>query len=158
MDELMQVQQLTFTYPQQTIPALQNIQLTIRPGDFLALVGATGSGKTTLLKQLKRELIPAGTSQGQVWYAGQAVQTLDQAISAQQIGFVAQNPQTQPIMATVMEELTFPLENLGYSSDVINNRVAELANFLGLDQLLTRAIKTLSGGRCNWSIWPRSWP
>lgn len=147
MDELMQVKQLTFTYPQQTIPALQNIQLTVRPGDFLALVGATGSGKTTLLKQLKRELIPAGTTQGQVWYAGQAVQTLDQATSAQQIGFVAQNPQTQPIMATVMEELTFPLENLGYSSDVINNRVAELANFLGLDQLLTRAIKTLSGGQ-----------
>ena len=147
MAELIEVKNLTFTYPEQENPALTDIHLTLNSGDFLTLVGATGSGKTTLLKQLKRELIPAGTIGGQVQYLGQSVAQLDSVVSAQQIGFVAQDPQTQPIMATVMEELTFPLENLGYSSEVINNRVAELANFLGLDKLLTRAIKSLSGGQ-----------
>lgn len=147
MDELMQIRGLTFTYPDETIPALQNIALTLHSGDFLTLVGATGSGKTTLLKQLKRELIPAGTSEGEVTYQQQSITSLDQEVSAQKIGFVAQNPQTQPIMATVMEELTFSLENLGFSSDVISSRVAELANFLGLDQLLSRSIKSLSGGQ-----------
>ena len=147
MCELMQVTSLSFTYPQSTHPALHHVSLSIQRGDFVTLVGATGSGKTTLLKQFKRELTPAGTVTGQVTFQGEPIATLNSTVSAQKIGFVAQNPQTQPIMATVIEELTFPLENLGYSNEQMNSRVAELANFLGLDQLLTRPIKTLSGGQ-----------
>lgn len=143
----MNIENLTFTYPDQTVAALQDINLTINQGDFITLVGATGSGKTTLLRQLKRELMPAGELTGTVRFAGQEMAQLAQLTSAQKIGFVAQNPQTQPIMATVIEELTFPLENLGYSSTLINSRVAELANFLGLDRLLQAPIKTLSGGQ-----------
>lgn len=143
----MNIEHLTFTYPDQTVAALQDVNLTINQGDFITLVGATGSGKTTLLRQLKRELMPAGELTGMVRFAGQEMAQLAQLTSAQKIGFVAQNPQTQPIMATVIEELTFPLENLGYSSTLINSRVAELANFLGLDRLLQAPIKTLSGGQ-----------
>lgn len=147
MGKLISIRDFTFTYPDQASPALDGIQLDVQTGDFLILVGATGSGKTTLLRQLKRELVPAGTATGDVEFAGQPIDQLDHSISAQRIGFVAQNPQTQPIMATVIEELTFPLENLGYSSTEINSRVAELANFLGLDRLLQEQIKNLSGGQ-----------
>ncbi|CAJ1228203.1 putative ABC transporter ATP-binding protein [Levilactobacillus zymae] len=147
MGELIRMENFSFTYPQQKKMALQQVDLRIATGDFITLVGATGSGKTTLLKQFKRELVPAGEAHGTVTFQGEAIQDLALTTSAQKIGFVAQNPLTQPIMATVLEELTFPLENLGYSTTQINSRIAELANFLGLDQLLPRAIKTLSGGQ-----------
>ncbi|MFC6290720.1 ABC transporter ATP-binding protein [Levilactobacillus angrenensis] len=147
MRELIKSEHLTFTYAGQTTPTLTDISLQIHAGDFVTIVGATGSGKTTLLKQLKKELKPAGTQQGQVTYQGTPVADLTSDVSAQQLGYVAQDPQVQPIMATVIEELAFPLENLGYSAAAMNGRIAEVANFLGLNQLLHLPIEDLSGGQ-----------
>lgn len=147
MRELIKSEHLIFTYAGQTTPTLTDISLQIHAGDFVTVVGATGSGKTTLLKQLKKELKPAGTQQGQVTYQGTPVADLTSDVSAQQLGYVAQDPQVQPIMATVIEELAFPLENLGYSTAAMNGRIAEVANFLGLNQLLHLPIDDLSGGQ-----------
>lgn len=147
MRELMCVRNFSFTYADESELALSSINLTVQAGDFITLVGATGSGKTTLLRHLKKELEPAGNQEGMITFEGQPLHEVGSMTSAQKIGFVAQNPQIQPIMATVMEELAFPLENLGYSTEAINNRVAELANYLGLDQLLHASISSLSGGQ-----------
>ncbi|MGN1291932.1 MAG: ABC transporter ATP-binding protein, partial [Levilactobacillus brevis] len=147
MSELIEVTHLTFTYTGQAAPALKDVSLTIHAGEFITLVGATGSGKTTLLKQLKHELWPAGERTGGLTFRDTAIQALSPVESAQQIGYVAQDPQVQPIMATVMEELAFPLENLGYPTATINDRIAEIANYLDLNHLLQRAIETLSGGQ-----------
>ncbi len=143
----MQIDHLTFTYSGQAKPTLNDISLSIAPGAFVTIVGATGSGKTTLLKQLKPELRPAGESSGQVMFHGQLLTALSSDVSAQQLGYVAQDPQTQPIMATVIEELAFPLENLGFNSAAMTMRIAELSNFLGLDKLLHQSIDSLSGGQ-----------
>ncbi|TGD20372.1 ABC transporter ATP-binding protein [Levilactobacillus suantsaiihabitans] len=147
MRELIKSTHLTFTYAGQTVPTLTDISLDIHPGDFVTVVGATGSGKTTLLKQLKTELKPAGIQQGQVTYQGTPVADLTGDVSAQQLGYVAQDPQVQPIMATVIEELAFPLENLGYATAAMNGRIAEVANFLGLNSLLHTPVQDLSGGQ-----------
>lgn len=147
MRELIKSEHLTFTYAGQTTPTLTDVSLQIHAGDFVTVVGATGSGKTTLLKQLKKELKPAGIQQGRVTYQGTPVADLTSDVSAQQLGYVAQDPQVQPIMATVIEELAFPLENLGYSTAAMNGRIAEVANFLGLNQLLHLPIDDLSGGQ-----------
>jgi len=147
MSELIEVTHLTFTYTGQAAPALKDVSLTIHAGEFITLVGATGSGKTTLLKQLKHELWPAGERTGSLTFQDTAIQALSPVESAQQIGYVAQDPQVQPIMASVMEELAFPLENLGYPTATINDRIAEIANYLDLNHLLQRAIETLSGGQ-----------
>lgn len=147
MDQLIQIQDLTFTYPAQQQPVLKDINLTVNHGDFIVIAGDTGSGKTTLLNHLKKELIPAGEMTGDVLISGKPIKTLSQLDSAQTVGYVAQNPQTQPIMSTVIEELAFPLENVGCPSNEIERRIAELSNYLGLDQLLDRQISELSGGQ-----------
>ncbi|WP_125584060.1 ABC transporter ATP-binding protein [Levilactobacillus cerevisiae] len=147
MRELIDCAHLSFTYAGQTTPTLTDISLQIAAGDFVTIVGATGSGKTTLLKQLKTELKPAGEQSGQVTYEGTPVAELSSNVSAQQLGYVAQDPQVQPIMATVIEELAFPLENLGYSTAAMNGRIAEVSNFLGLNQFLHLPIQDLSGGQ-----------
>lgn len=53
--EVIQVDQLTFHYPESTVAALDNITLNIKPGDFVVLCGASGCGKTTLLRHLKKK-------------------------------------------------------------------------------------------------------
>jgi len=147
MRELINCSNLSFTYAGQTQPTLVDISLKIAAGEFVTIVGATGSGKTTLLKQLKTELKPAGEQRGDVLYQGTPVADLTSDVSAQQLGYVAQDPQVQPIMATVIEELAFPLENLGYSTAEMNSRIAEVSNFLGLNQFLHMPIQDLSGGQ-----------
>lgn len=147
MRELISCSNLSFTYAGQTQPMLVDISLKIAAGEFVTIVGATGSGKTTLLKQLKTELKPAGEQRGDVLYQGTPVAELTSNVSAQQLGYVAQDPQVQPIMATVIEELAFPLENLGYSTAEMNSRIAEVSNFLGLNQFLHMPIQDLSGGQ-----------
>ncbi|WP_334427300.1 MULTISPECIES: ABC transporter ATP-binding protein [unclassified Levilactobacillus] len=147
MGELIRIDQLNFHYPEQARPALAEVSLTIESGTFVTIVGATGSGKTTLLKLLKPELRPAGEQTGQVIFHDHSVQTLSRKASAQQLGYVTQDPQTQPIMATVIEELAFSLENVGVDAADMTMRIAELSNFLGLDKLLHRSIESLSGGQ-----------
>lgn len=147
MRELIKCEHVSFTYAGQTQPTLTDVTLQINAGDFVTVVGATGSGKTTLLRQLKKELRPAGELLGTVTYQGTPVADLSAVVSAQQLGYVAQDPQVQPIMATVLEELAFPLENLGVSTTEMNSRIAEISNFLGLNQLLHLPIQSLSGGQ-----------
>jgi len=147
MSELMSLKQLTFTYPATSRPALNDVDLSIASGDFVVIVGATGSGKTTLLRQLKPELIPAGKLTGTAQYQGRSIQTLSTTESAQAIGVVVQDPVVQPVMATVIEELAFSLENVGVSATSMPGRIAEIANFLGLDQILHTPLQKLSGGQ-----------
>lgn len=147
MGELVTVKHLTFSYPDQPTPILDDINLTVDPGDFIVISGDTGSGKTTLLNNFKKELMPQGTRTGTVIVAGNPIHEMAKLASAQTIGYVAQDPQAQPVMATVIEELAFPLENIGCPSSEIERRITELANFLGLDQNLNRQIHQLSGGQ-----------
>lgn len=147
MQKLATVTHLTFTYPDQSTPVLDDVNFTIDPGDFIVIAGNTGSGKTTLLNHLKKELMPKGARTGDVQIAETPVADMPKLVSAQTVGYVAQDPQTQPVMATVIEELAFPLENIGCPSNEIERRITELANFLGLDQNLDRQIHQLSGGQ-----------
>ncbi|MGF2385394.1 ABC transporter ATP-binding protein [Lentilactobacillus otakiensis] len=147
MHELIKVDHLTFTYPDQTTPVIDGVNLVINCGDFVVLAGATGSGKTTLINHFKKELVPNGQRQGKVLIHQQPISDLSKLESAKTVGYVGQNPATQPIMPTVVDELAFALENVGESSAEIERRIAELANYLGLDQLLHQPIEALSGGQ-----------
>lgn len=147
MDKLIQTRQLTFTYPDASLPVLQGVDLTINRGEFIVIAGATGSGKTTLINHFKKELLPNGQRSGKVLIKQQAITDLSKLASAKTIGYVGQDPTTQPIMTTVIDELAFGLENIGIKSAEIERRIAELANYLGLDELLHQDMHELSGGQ-----------
>ncbi|UOY93062.1 ABC transporter ATP-binding protein [Ectobacillus sp. JY-23] len=142
-----EIKHLTFQYPNETKPALSSVSLAISKGQFVVLAGRSGSGKTTLLRHLKKELQPIGRCSGEVLYEGQHVQELSSMQSAQEIGMVFQNPENQLVMDTVIQELAFSLENLGYDTSTIQKRIAELISFLGFQDLLHRSVHTLSGGQ-----------
>ena len=147
MPELVRLEHYGFTYPQQTRPALSDVELTIRDGEFWVLCGASGCGKTTLLRQLKPSLRPHGAVQGCVWFDGQPLEQLPPRRQAADIGFVLQSPEEQTVTDKVWHELAFGLESLGYDTPAIRRRVAEMASFFGIQDWFHRRVDELSGGQ-----------
>lgn len=144
--EIYRAKDLNFTYAGAEAPALHNINFSVDEGDFVLLYGASGSGKTTLLRLLKQEIAPAGRLFGELSYMGAPLRELPYEQSVAEIGYTAQNPDTQQVSEFVCNELRFLLENLGVSEQEISLRVAETVTFFGTEDLYSRRISTLSGG------------
>lgn len=131
---LFETKNLTFSYPCSDKKALDNINIGIKQGDFILVMGKSGSGKSTLLRLMKKEIAPVGTIDGEI------------NIDCDSIGFVGQNPETSFVCDNVRGELAFALENEGLSNDEITVRIGETASFFNLNNLLDKKIEELSGG------------
>ena len=141
------IHDLTFFYPGQTVPALDRLDLTVRPGEFWVLCGPSGCGKSTLLRQLKTVLAPHGHRLGEIRFEGVPLDELDQREQAARIGFVLQSPENQLVTDKVWHELAFGLESLGYDTPTIRRRVAEMASFFGIQTWFYKNVAELSGGQ-----------
>ena len=138
---------LSFTYPTESVPALQNVSLSIEAGSFTVLCGRSGCGKSTLLRQLKPILQPHGTQTGTILFEGKSLSSLSQRTQSARIGFVLQNLDAQLVTDKVWHELAFGLESLGLSTPVIRRRVAEIASFFGIQNWFYKPVCELSGGQ-----------
>ena len=141
------IEGLTFTYPDRENPALSDINLTVKPGEFIVLCGPSGCGKTTLLKQLKPTLAPHGRKSGDILLEGTPLAELSDRDAAAKIGFVLQSPENQIVTDKVWHELAFGLESLGVSQSTIRLRVAEMASFFGIQTWFYKNVTELSGGQ-----------
>ena len=129
------------------VKSLDNINLEIEYGDFVLLCGPSGCGKTTLLTNLKKELVPAGRRAGEIRFNGTEIQNLDDISSACDIGYLFQNPDSQIVTDTVIQEIAFPLENIGLPTEEIRNRISEIVAFFGINDILHKNVNELSGGQ-----------
>jgi len=144
---LIEIQHVNFQYPDKHERVLDDINLIIEEGEFAVLCGTSGCGKSTLLKHLKREIAPHGDKSGTILYAGTTLADLPDRVAASEIGFVMQNPENQIVTDKVWHELSFGLENLGLDTMTIRRRVAEMANFFGIQQWFRKSTMELSGGQ-----------
>ena len=145
--ELLAVENLSFTYAGAEKPALREVSLKLEAGDFALLTGATGCGKSTLLRLLKRELAPRGERTGTIRFRGSDPETMTAREAAARIGFVFQRPEEQIVTDRVWHELAFGLENLGVPEKEMRRRVAETAQFFGLEECFDMSPDQLSGGK-----------
>ncbi len=123
---------------------LNGVSFDWHQGEIIALLGANGSGKSTLARLLAGLLDP---EDGEIQLtANGALCTWDTVKRWQEIGFVGQHPRRQMIGATVAEELSFGLTNLGQDPRWIRNKVFELAATIGLEGKEDQSPATLSGG------------
>ena len=144
---LITFEDVSFFYPEQTMPALKHISFQAEAGEFLVLCGPSGCGKTTLLKQLKPVLVPGGMRSGAVRFHGQSIEEVSAREQAARIGYVFQSPENQIVTDKVWHELAFGLESLGYESAEIRRRVVEIATFFGIQNWFYEEITHLSGGQ-----------
>jgi energy-coupling factor transport system ATP-binding protein len=127
------------------VPALQGIDLTIEPGEFVALIGSNGSGKSTLARHFNGLLEPTA---GEVWVDGLLTSDPRHLWEVRQrVGMVFQNPENQLVASTVEEDVAFGPENLALPPDEIRRRVDEALTLVGLQDYCTHPPQMLSGGQ-----------
>jgi energy-coupling factor transporter ATP-binding protein EcfA2 len=121
-EPVISVQNLTHNYG--NVQALSGISLTIRKGEFVALVGENGSGKTTLVKHFNRLLSPTG---GDVIVRGKNTKDCSIAALACDVGLVFQNPDHMFFADTVREEIAYGVKNLGiqHGNEVIDSALGD---------------------------------
>ncbi len=134
------VKGLSFRYPNATEKTLNNINFELAEGSFTTLCGMSGCGKSTLLRLLKPNLQPHGEISGEILPA------LSKEQAARKIGFVMQDPEAQICTDRVWHELAFSLESVGEPPERMRRRVAECAEYFGLEKLFERETASLSGG------------
>ena len=145
--ESTRLEQFSFTYPGRQTPALCEVNLTLRQGEFVVLCGPSGCGKTTLLRQLKPSMAPHGLKSGAVFFEGKPLEALSARDAAANIGFVQQSPENQVVTDKVWHELAFGLESLGLDTQSIRLRTAEMASFFGIQDWFHKNVNELSGGQ-----------
>lgn len=142
------VEDLTFRYRDREEPAISNISFDVDPGEILLIAGASGSGKTTLIRAVNG-LIPRsykGELTGSIRIHGEDPSEWKLAQISQRIGTVLQDPERQILGTTVLHEVAFGLENLGWPREEILERVHEVLDFMEISHLRDRETFHLSGG------------
>lgn len=127
------------------VSALQNLNLRISEGEYIAIVGHNASGKSTLAKLLNGLISP---TQGEVWVDGTNTRDRDKVLEVKQkVGIVFQNPDNQLVAAVVEEEVAFGLENLRIPTSEIKVRINEALQAVGMSQYVSHTPHLLSGGQ-----------
>ncbi len=145
---MINITDLSFTYPGATRPALRRINLQIPDAELCLVMGPSGSGKSTLLRCING-LVPhfsGGSLYGMIRVNNLDPVRLSPREMSQTVGFVFQDPETQFVVDRVEDEIAFSLENAALPRDEMEVRVEEALKLLELTQLRSRRLDTLSGG------------
>lgn len=125
--------------------AIDEINLDIEPGQFIAILGHNGSGKSTLAKHMNAILVPTG---GTMWVDGRDTSSEENIWDVRQsAGMVFQNPDNQIIGTVVEEDVGFGPENLGVPTEEIWKRVEESLSAVGMIEYRHHSPNKLSGGQ-----------
>lgn len=125
--------------------AIDEVNLDIEPGQFIAILGHNGSGKSTLAKHMNAILVPSG---GTMWVDGKDTKEEENLWDVRQTaGMVFQNPDNQIIGNIVEEDVGFGPENLGVPTDEIWKRVDESLEAVGMTAYRLKSPNKLSGGQ-----------
>ena len=156
-DYIIRTENLSFSYDDTDFntaldtqaPALSDVSLSIRRGEYVAVLGHNGSGKSTLAKLLNMILIPTS---GKIYIDGTDVTaddfSEDQVFGIRRkIGMVFQNPDNQLVATVVEEDVAFGPENLGLPREEIRRRVNSSLSLVGMTDYAHHAPHKLSGGQ-----------
>lgn len=143
------LENISYTYgkdPTNSKKALDNINLEIQQGEFIALIGHTGSGKSTLI-QLLNGLLKA--KEGTMYFNGENIyqKKYKKRDLRKHVGIVFQYPEQQLFEKTVLKDVCFGPKNQGYSIEECKQKAVDSLNIVGLDSsYYERSPLELSGG------------
>lgn len=146
---MIEIKELTFTYKDESRPALRNISLTVPDGAFVGVIGPAGAGKTTLTRAVSG-MIPhhyGGDFYGSVKVDG--LDTVDTSLTdlSRLVGVVFQDVDSQIISSVVEDEILYGLENFGVPHEEIPARLDFALEKTGIADLRGRSVSSLSGGQ-----------
>ena len=138
---MIEFKNVSFSY-EKSYPVLEDISFRIDDGESVGLIGANGAGKSTLMKILLG-LLPY---EGEVSVDGVAVEKKNLAQLRRKMGYVLQDSDNQMFMPTVYEDMIFAPRNYGMTKQEADDRVDEVLQQLGLEELKHRYNHKISGG------------
>ena len=147
--EIIKTSELVYRYPveegETPENALDGVDLTIKKGSFVVVLGHNGSGKSTLAKHMNGVLTP---SSGKVLVDGLDTSEEENLLEVRRrVGMVFQNPDNQIVANVVEEDVAFGPENLGVPTEEIRKRVDAALKAVGMEQFADHAPHMLSGGQ-----------
>ncbi|MCJ7759560.1 energy-coupling factor ABC transporter ATP-binding protein [Candidatus Bathyarchaeota archaeon] len=143
-----ELREVGFSYLRDHKTVLRNVNLDVKKGEFLGIMGPTGAGKTTLL-YIMSGVIPhyfRGKLSGTITVKGKKTTDLTLAQLSKMIGLVMQDPESQIFNLFVREELAWGLENRGIPREEIISKRNEVMKFFGIEHLQNSVTYDLSGG------------
>lgn len=148
---MIELKNVSFKYELQEDKTIKNLDLYVKQGEFVGIIGKNGSGKTTLCNII-RGIIPdfvQGTITGSISIDNKNINDIERGEMAELVGFVFQNPfsQISGIKKTVFEEIAYGLENLGVPREEIRQRVTDVIKLLKIEDLQDKNPNELSGGQ-----------
>jgi energy-coupling factor transport system ATP-binding protein len=145
---MIELQNVTYTYPGAPRPALRGVSVRVPEGSFTLVVGSSGAGKSTLLRSVNG-LVPhftGGVLSGVIRVAGLDPVAVSPAVMSRHVGCVFQDPEAQAVLDRVEDDIAFALEHAGLARQEMRVRVEEVLDLLDLAALRSRPLETLSGG------------
>ena len=151
--DMVQTEKLVFEYEKRdeegnvigTSRAIDEVDIDVQEGQFIAILGHNGSGKSTLAKHINAILVP---TQGTMWVNGRNTKDPEELWNVRQsAGMVFQNPDNQIIGTVVEEDVGFGPENLGVPTDEIWQRVEDSLRSVGMIEYRHHSPNKLSGGQ-----------
>lgn len=140
---VIEIKNLFYTYPDGQ-DALKGVSLNITGGETIGIVGANGAGKSTLLLHLIGILFP---TQGTIKINDTTISKNTLPQTRKQVGMVFQNPDDQLFMPTVYDDVAFGPINMGFSKELVDQKVSDALEKVGATHLADRPPYKLSGGQ-----------
>jgi len=146
---LIEIKNLTYTYPGTLNPSVHDVSIKIEKGDFVLITGPSGCGKTTLCRCFNG-LVPhfyQGEIKGEVTVAGINVLERHTYEMAKHVGLVFQNPENQLFALSIEKDVAFGLENIGTPREEMRKKVDWALNQTGIYDIRERSPHEISGGQ-----------
>ena len=145
-DILLRAESLCYTYEGETKPALNHLSLEIRRGKKIACMGSNGSGKSTFFLCCNGIHKP---DSGKLYYNNRPLNYSKQGLLSlrRKVGIIFQDPDRQLFSASVFQEISFGLLNLGYSEEATRKKVSDIIDELGIAAFAHKPTHALSGGQ-----------
>lgn len=142
---MLRVNNLKYIYPDGTL-ALDDISMDFDKGSCIGIIGENGAGKSTLLLNILGILKP---SEGTINYLGKDIEYNSKYMKTyrSEVNLMMQDPDRQIFYSTVKEDVGFALRNLGYSEDIIEEKVERALTITGLKEIENKSVNFLSYGQ-----------
>lgn len=146
-DSIIKIKNVSFTYPESAIPAIDNISLNIKRGSWTSIIGHNGSGKSTIIRLINGLLVPDEKGKPEIEVDGLKLNDDTVWKVRNKVGIVFQNPDNQFVGATVADDVAFGLENRGVSHSEMVKIVPEAIKAVGMSEYTNAEPANLSGGQ-----------
>ena len=145
-ENIIKFEKVKFSYPgSENIYALNGVDLTVRKGEFLSVIGHNGSGKSTLARLINGLLEADG---GKIEVLGMNVAEGKNSLEIRKhVGIVFQNPDNQMVASIVEDDVAFGPENIGIEREEIGRRIEWALKAVGMEKYRTSTPSRLSGGQ-----------